>query len=66
MNAGQNNSSRMIQNILIAAGIGILVGITIGLINTAIPGFIPQTFVMGSVGAAIGASFAFLHFRKSN
>ena len=66
MNDGKTNTGRLIRNIWIAAGIGIFVGITIGLINTFFPGLIPQTFVMGSVGATIGVSFALLHFRKNN
>ena len=63
MSDGKTN--RLIRNIFIAVGIGLFVEITIGLINTLVPGFIPQSFVMGSVGAAIGASFALFHFRKN-
>jgi hypothetical protein len=64
MGERQTDYSRLTRSVLFAAGGGILAGLIVGTLNYLVPGLIPQTAVVGSVGVTIGFVFAFLQIRK--
>ncbi len=60
-----NKRNKLVRNILITAAVCVLVGITMGVLNSYVwPGIIPRWALTGGVGAAAGITFVLLSYRK--
>ncbi len=60
-----NKRNKLVRNILITAAVCVLVGITMGVLNSYVwPGIIPRWALTGGVGAAAGITFVMLNQRK--
>ena len=59
------NQKPILRNVLVAAAIGVLVGLVIGVLNHLSPGTVSGSTATVGVGVAIGITFVLLNSRKS-
>lgn len=55
----------IVRNVLVAAAVGVVVGLVIGALNYFLPGTVSGSTATVGVGAAIGTTFVLLNNRKT-